>query len=160
MTTCLTKKALPSFAFWDFCVRALPSSLSLEMSKPKMGLTSSLDPLSPNPCDHLSEKTLTPNGAIGIRLLRFMLQGILVPSISKTRKPGIIRIYDPDIRLDQWPGLNPDIPPFDILAGSSLLFPQSPEPRWLWIFSMRPLQMDGPDSFVPQNVDSRVYTLD
>jgi hypothetical protein len=102
MTTGLTKKVLPTFAFWDFCVRALPGSLSLEMMKPEMGLTSSLAPLFPTPCDHLSEHMLTPDGATRTRLSRFLLQGTLVPSIPETRKPGIIRIYGPDCRLDQW----------------------------------------------------------
>jgi hypothetical protein len=106
-----------------------PAPCPLEVSKPEMGLTSSLAPLFPTPCDHLSEHTLTPNGATGTRLSRFLLQGTLVPSIPETRKPGIIRIYGPDRRLDQRPGLNPGILPFGILVGSSLLFPRSPEPR-------------------------------
>jgi hypothetical protein len=90
---------------------------------------------------------LTPNGATGTRLSRFLLQGTLVPSIPETRKPSIIQIYGPDRRLDQRPRLNPGILPFGILAGSSLLFPRSPEPQRLQIFTTRPLQMDGPDSF-------------
>ena len=121
------QNALLAFVFRDFCVRALPGSLSLEILKPKMGLTSSLAPVFPTPCDHLSEHMLTPNGAIETQLSIFLLQGTLVPSIPETRKPSIIRIYGPDRRLDQWPRLNPNILPFGILAGSSLIFPRSPE---------------------------------
>jgi hypothetical protein len=92
----LPKKAVPAFAFQDLCVQALPGSLSFEMMKSRIGLMSSLAPLFPTPCDHLSEHMLTPNGATRTQLLRFLLQGTLVSSIPETWKPGIIQIYGPD----------------------------------------------------------------
>jgi hypothetical protein len=64
-----------------------------------------------------------------------------------TRKPGIIRIYGPDHRLDQRPRLNPDILPFGISGEVFTPIPLMSRTPVALDLRHASLQMGGPDSF-------------
>jgi hypothetical protein len=67
--------------------------------------------------------------------------------IPGTRKPGIIRIYGPDRRLDQRPGLNPDTLPFGISGEVFTPIPLMSRTPVALDLRHASLQMGGPDSF-------------